>query len=175
MKRFGWVAVAVVWGCVALAPCSALAQDRSRPAAKDGTKSSAPAPKKPKSKRAKSAKEKERDRDNNAPVRNASHDKVGDSAGAIAAPDAQPRPGGVAHAPSEDAAALAADADERVRKEAGEEIKTVEFGGLDIEGQLKTPQMLYFLNRLRAEFSRPELPHRSFIPELQRGTQENGF
>jgi len=74
-----------------------------------------------------------------------------------------------------DAAALSADADERVRKEGDSEVKTVEFGGLDIEGQLKTPQMLYFLNRLRAEFSRPELPHRSFIPELQRGTKENAF
>ncbi len=173
MKRFGWVLLVLVWGCVVLAPQAALAQETGRPAAKGGTKSSAP--KKVKAKRAKANKEKDRERDSKTPVRNASRDKAGDSPATVAAPDAQPRPGGVAHAPSEDAAALAADADEHVRKEAGEEIKTVEFGGLDIEGQLKTPQMLYFLNRLRAEFSRPELPHRSFIPELQRGTQENGF
>jgi hypothetical protein len=172
MKRFGWVLLVVVWGCVALAPCAALAQDSGRAAAKGSTKASAP--KKVKGKRAKATKDKDKVRDNKAPVRNASHDKS-ESPATVAAPDAQPRPGGVAHAPSEDAAALAADADERVRKEAGEEIKTVEFGGLDIEGQLKTPQMLYFLNRLRAEFSRPELPHRSFIPELQRGTKESAF
>jgi hypothetical protein len=76
---------------------------------------------------------------------------------------------------SADAAALSSDADEAVRKEGDSEIKTVEFGGLDIEGQLKSPQMLYFLNRLRAEFNRPELPHRSFMPELQRGTTEKAF
>jgi hypothetical protein len=68
-----------------------------------------------------------------------------------------------------------ADATENVRKEGDTEIKTVEFGGLDIEGQLKSPQMLYFLNRLRAEFERPQLPHRSFMPELQRSTKENAF
>jgi hypothetical protein len=68
-----------------------------------------------------------------------------------------------------------AEADETVHKEGGTEVKTLEFGGLDIEGQLKTPQMLYFLNRLRAEFERPQLPHRSFIPELQRTTKENVF
>jgi hypothetical protein len=92
---------------------------------------------------------------------------------ADAAPAPEASPGRAPHV--EDAAALAADAEERVRKEGGSEIKTVEFGGLDIEGQLKTPQMLYFLNRLRAEFARPELPHRSFMPELQRGTKESAF
>lgn len=89
------------------------------------------------------------------------------------------RRGGDAHdakAPTTSANALAdVDAAENVRREGGTEVKTLEFGGLDIEGQLKTPQMLYFLNRLRAEFDRPQLPHRSFIPELQRSTQENTF
>jgi hypothetical protein len=59
-----------------------------------------------------------------------------------------------------------------VHTEGDTQVKVMEFSGLDIEGQLKTPQMLYFLNRLRAEFGRPRLPHRSFMPELQRGTQE---
>ena len=62
-----------------------------------------------------------------------------------------------------------------VHEEAGTEVKTMEFSGLDIEGQLKTPQMLYFLNRLRAEFGRPRLPHRSFMPELQAGTQDKAM
>jgi len=51
----------------------------------------------------------------------------------------------------------------------------MEFRGLDIEGQLKTPQMLYFLNRMRAEFGRPRLPHRSFMPELSRSAEERVF
>jgi hypothetical protein len=67
---------------------------------------------------------------------------------------------------------MAADDEGDVRKEGATDIKTVEFTGLDIEGQLKTPQMLYFLNRLRAEFARPELPHRSFMPELSRSSKE---
>ncbi len=62
-----------------------------------------------------------------------------------------------------------------VRQEGKEKVKIYEFSGLDIEGQLKTPQMLYFLNRLRAEFGRPRLPHRSFMPELQRSTRDKSF
>jgi hypothetical protein len=63
----------------------------------------------------------------------------------------------------------------QVRKDGDTEVKTMEFSGLDIEGQLKTPQMLYFLERLRAEFGRPRLPHRSFMPELQRSAQEKAL
>jgi hypothetical protein len=62
-----------------------------------------------------------------------------------------------------------------VRKEGDTEVKVLEFSGLDIDGNLKTPQMLYFLNRLRAEFGRPRLPHRSFMPELQRSTKDKAF
>jgi hypothetical protein len=62
-----------------------------------------------------------------------------------------------------------------VREERGEKVKAFQFSGLDIEGQLKSPQMLYFLNRLRAEFGRPRLPHRSFMPELQRSTKGKSF
>lgn len=62
-----------------------------------------------------------------------------------------------------------------VREERGEKVKAFQFSGLDIEGQLKSPQMLYFLNRLRAEFGRPRLPHRSFMPELQRSTKGKAF
>lgn len=100
---------------------------------------------------------------------------------AASTPSAEAPPKAAAH--SETAAPTATapkpppvvDADEDVHKEGGTEVKTLEFGGLDIEGQLKTPQMLYFLNRLRAEFERPQLPHRSFMPELQRSTKENAF
>ena len=69
------------------------------------------------------------------------------------------------------AAALPAD----VHTEGDTQVKVMEFSGLDIEGQLKTPQMLYFLNRMRAEFGRPRLPHRSFMPELEQSTKEKAF
>lgn len=54
----------------------------------------------------------------------------------------------------------------------GGNVKVFRFSGFDISGQLKSPQLLYFLNRLRAEFDRPKLPHRSFLPELDRSTKE---
>lgn len=86
--------------------------------------------------------------------------------------------GGVAPK-TDDKAAAASSAlgggEEQVRKEGDTEVKTVEFTGLDIEGQLKTPQLLYFLTRLRAEFDRPRLPHRSFMPELSRTTGEKSL
>ncbi len=62
-------------------------------------------------------------------------------------------------------------AEGEVREEGGAKVKVYRFGGLDISGRLKSPQLLYFLNRLRAEFDRPKLPHRSFIPELERSTK----
>jgi hypothetical protein len=78
--------------------------------------------------------------------------------------------------PSKDAAEMNPDAaalsQDNVRKEGDIEVKTLEFSGLDIEGELKTPQLLYFMTRLRAEFGRPRLPHRSFMPELARSTGE---
>jgi len=60
-------------------------------------------------------------------------------------------------------------------QEGGEKVKVFRFTGLDISGRLKSPQLLYFLNRLRAEFDRPRLPHRSFMPELVRSTKGKAF
>lgn len=71
--------------------------------------------------------------------------------------------------------ALDQDVDADLRSEGGEKVKVFRFSGLDVEGRLKSPQLLYFLNRLRAEFDRPRLPHRSFIPELQRSAQGKAF
>lgn len=85
--------------------------------------------------------------------------------------------GGVAPKTDDKASASSAlgGGEEQVRKEGDTDVKTVEFTGLDIEGQLKTPQLLYFLTRLRAEFDRPRLPHRSFMPELSRTTGEKSL
>lgn len=63
------------------------------------------------------------------------------------------------------------DVDSDVRQEGGQKVKVFRFSGLDLAGRLKSPQLLYFLNRMRAEFDRPRLPHRSFIPELQDSAQ----
>jgi len=67
------------------------------------------------------------------------------------------------------------DVEGEVRTEGGNKVKVFRFSGLDLAGRLKSPQLLYFLNRMRAEFDRPRLPHRSFIPELQRSAQGKAF
>lgn len=67
------------------------------------------------------------------------------------------------------------DVDSTVRSEGGTKVKVMDFGDFDISGRLKSPQLLYFLNRLRAEFDRPRLPHRSFVGEMERSTHEKSF
>jgi hypothetical protein len=58
-------------------------------------------------------------------------------------------------------------------KEGGEGgVKTYKFGPVDVEGRLKSPQIVYFLRRVRAEFAAGQLGHRSFLGEL-RDTRRN--
>jgi hypothetical protein len=44
--------------------------------------------------------------------------------------------------------------------------KTYTFGAQQVEGRLKSPQILYFLRRVRAQFETAPLGHRSFLLEL---------
>jgi hypothetical protein len=44
--------------------------------------------------------------------------------------------------------------------------RTYTFGAQEVEGRLKSPQILYFLRRVRAEFDPAPLGHRSFFLEL---------
>ena len=45
-------------------------------------------------------------------------------------------------------------------------VKTYKFSAVEVEGRLKSPQIVYFLRRVRAEFDAGDLGHRSFMPEL---------
>lgn len=45
-------------------------------------------------------------------------------------------------------------------------VKTYKFGPVEVEGRLKSPQVVYFLRRVRAEFAAGALGHRSFMREL---------
>ncbi len=49
------------------------------------------------------------------------------------------------------------------------------FGEVEVEGRLKSPQIVYFLRRVRAEFAAGDLGHRSFIRELSETRNEPGF
>jgi hypothetical protein len=51
-------------------------------------------------------------------------------------------------------------------------VKTYDFGGLDIDGRLRTPQLLYFLNRMKSEFDTTTPDKKSFLPELQKSGDE---
>jgi hypothetical protein len=47
-----------------------------------------------------------------------------------------------------------------------EGVKTYKFGAVEVESRLKSPELIYFMRRVRAEFAAGELGHRSFLPEL---------
>lgn len=82
-----------------------------------------------------------------------------------APPPAAPR---AAEAPERPAASGAPAAAAAVVKteEAGAGERTYTFGAQEVEGRLKSPQILYFLRRVRAEFDPAPLGHRSFLLEL---------
>lgn len=52
----------------------------------------------------------------------------------------------------------------KTEQRAGE--TTYTFGEQEVEGRLKSPQILYFLRRVRAQFDPAPLGHRSFLLEL---------
>ncbi len=83
---------------------------------------------------------------------------------------AQPRRKPPAAAPAAPApAAPVADA----KKPAGGKPKTFDFTGIDLSGQNRSPQLLYFLERANEELERASLEKRSFIPELVRSIEED--
>ncbi len=56
-----------------------------------------------------------------------------------------------------------------------EAIKTYKFGAQEVEGRLKSPQIIYFLRRVRAEFEAGDLGHRSFMRELSDTRRDPAF
>jgi hypothetical protein len=53
--------------------------------------------------------------------------------------------------------------------------KVFRFGEIEIEGRLKSPQLVYFLRRVRAEFAAGDLGHRTFMRELSNTRTEPAF
>ncbi len=53
--------------------------------------------------------------------------------------------------------------------------KVFRFGEVEVEGRLKSPQIVYFLRRVRAEFAAGDLGHRTFMRELSETRNENSF
>jgi len=53
--------------------------------------------------------------------------------------------------------------------------RVFKFSELEIEGRLKSPQLVYFLRRVRAEFAAGDLGHRSFLREMSETRKEPTF
>jgi len=53
--------------------------------------------------------------------------------------------------------------------------KVFDFSGIDLKGRLRTPQLLYFLDRASEELQRASLQRRSFIPEMVRTLDEEAL
>jgi hypothetical protein len=47
-----------------------------------------------------------------------------------------------------------------------------DFTGLELGGRMRTPQLLYFLDRAEEELDRAALEKRSFVPEMTRSLEE---
>lgn len=64
---------------------------------------------------------------------------------------------------------------EATAEEDKEGIKTYHFGAIEVESRLKSPQLIYFLRRVRAEFDAGALGHRSFLGELSDTRNDSAF
>jgi hypothetical protein len=53
--------------------------------------------------------------------------------------------------------------------------KTYDFNALDLNGRMRTPQLLYFLERANEELERASLEKRSFIPHMVRSVDEEAL
>jgi hypothetical protein len=53
--------------------------------------------------------------------------------------------------------------------------KTYTFGAMDVEGKLKTPQLLYFLNRVKLELDMSAPDTRSFMKELEKSADDKNL
>jgi len=88
------------------------------------------------------------------------------------APDVEkPAAPGAGAAATPAAAAKAGPADSKKPKGP----KVMDFTGLAVEGKLRTPQLLYFLGRVKEELQRASLENRSFMPELVRSVDEGAM
>ncbi len=63
---------------------------------------------------------------------------------------------------------------EKKNKKGGKD-QTFDFTGLSLGGSVRTPQLLYFLDRASEELKRASLERRSFIPEMILSISEEGL
>jgi hypothetical protein len=57
----------------------------------------------------------------------------------------------------------------------GAKTRTYTFGALDVEGKMKTPQLLYFLNRVKLELEMSAPDKKSFMKDLERSADDSSL
>lgn len=66
-------------------------------------------------------------------------------------------------------------ADKTGKSKAKDRVKTFDFNALDLSGRMRTPQLLYFLERANEELERASLHKRSFVPHMVRSVEEENL
>jgi len=66
----------------------------------------------------------------------------------------------------------AAPAPAKESKDKKEKVKNFDFNALDLNGRMRTPQLLYFLERANEELERASLEKRSFIPTMVKSVED---
>ncbi|MDX2019194.1 MAG: hypothetical protein SF187_03070 [Deltaproteobacteria bacterium] len=97
--------------------------------------------------------------------------------GAVAADKANKSAPGAAKADAKRAEPQAAGADDggETTKVEGKKAKVLTFGAMDVEGKMRTPQLLFFVGRVKAELDSTSQLKRSFIKELKATSKEKGL
>jgi len=97
------------------------------------------------------------------------------SAPAPSRPEKTERPEKGVAATTPKVTAAPASADVVATEEGKEGVKTYRFGAVEVESRLRSPQLIYFLRRVRAEFDAEGLGHRSFLRELSETQRAPAF
>jgi hypothetical protein len=157
MLRGSIVSIAVAALLCSAAPALAAPKAKPKPAAVKAKPAAAPKPKKGKEADKEKGKEKDQPDEPSAAedAKNATKEEG-------------VKPAGTAAPKGEDAANVKV-------KEDKEGVKTYKFETVEVEGRLKSPQVIYFLRRVRAEFEAGALGHRSFLGELSDSRRSAAF
>ncbi len=132
----------------------------------------APAAKAKKGKEAEKEKPKEEEKDKE---KEAEKEKEASEQAAAAAEDAKNAAKEESVKSAGTTAPKATDAGNVKVKEDKEGVKSYKFDTIEVEGRLKSPQVIYFLRRVRAEFEAGALGHRSFLGELSDSRRSAAF
>ncbi|HYP86873.1 MAG TPA: hypothetical protein VEQ59_01945 [Polyangiaceae bacterium] len=124
---------------------------------------------KAKSAPAKPKKGKEKDAEKDAEADDKSGDKADEASAADTSKEESLKAAGTGAAKQDSGVKVKED---RADKEG---VKTYKFETVEVEGRLKSPQVIYFLRRVRAEFEAGALGHRSFLGELSDSRRSAAF